>query len=81
MPKKDIYLITENIVNSTEKVFVRATIGEIYKRQYNGGFRRFNSELYDFGGKDRYPINAKIDGHPIYTISKFDGWLKEHNCA
>lgn len=78
---RDIYLITENVEGSTEQIYVRATIGEIYERQYHGGFRRFNSELYDFGSKEKYPRGAKIDGKPILSRGKFDKWLVEHKCA
>lgn len=78
---KDIYQISENIVGVKERIFVRATIGEIYERQYKGGFRRFNMEMYDFGSKEKYPRGARIDGSPILSIAKFDKWLKEHKCA
>lgn len=78
---KDIYQISENVIGAKERIFVRATISEIYERQYKGGFRRFNMEMYDFGNKEKYPRGAKIDGQEILSIGKFDKWLKEHKCV
>ena len=74
---KDIYLVSENIMGVKDFAFVRATISEIYERQYKGGFKRFNMEMYDFGSKEKYPSGAKIDGREILSIGKFDKWLKE----
>ena len=78
---KDIYQISENVIGASGYIYVRATISEIYERQYKGGFRRFNMEMYDFGSKEKYPRGAKIDGREILSIGKFDKWLKEHKCA
>lgn len=78
---KDIYLISENIMGVKDFTYVRATINEIYERQYKGGFKRFNMEMHDFGSKEKYPRGAKIDGKEILSIGKFDKWLKEHKCA
>ena len=75
---KDIYLITENVPNSTEIVFVRATESEIEKRKYLGGFMRFNSELFDYWVN--CPRGMKIDGKPILSIEQFDEWRKQHFC-
>lgn len=76
---KDIYQITENIIGAKGCIYVRATHNEITEREYRGGFARFNWGVYDCG--KNYPRGAKIDGKEIFSIGKFDKWLKEHNCV
>jgi len=76
---KDIYQISENIIGASGYIYVRATQNEIEEREYRGGFTRFNSGVYAEG--KNYPRGARVEGHEILSIGKFDKWLKEHNCV
>ena len=77
---KEIFQISENVIRPipTGYVYVRATEREIEQREFRGGFARFNSGRY--AESKEFPRGSKIDGQEIFSLRKFDKWLKEHNC-
>lgn len=78
----NIYLIWENIMSwpkESDLIYVRATRKQIEEREFLGGFRRFNQELYG-DGRD-YLRTTRIDGKKIMSIREFDDWRKEHKCV
>jgi hypothetical protein len=76
-----IFKVSENLYpySSSDSIYVRTTDDAIRNRQFIGGFKRFNYEIYDY--TDPGDVRTEIDGQKIMNIKEFDKWRKDHGCC
>lgn len=74
---KYLFLVGENVMDSHNTVYVKATEIQMRGRMYVGGFLRFLS--YCYGAADKYEGIKEIEGKPILSLEEFDQWRADHN--